>query len=102
METWQKGWLVQGYRSGDLLAQLSKFLDEFIASYLRVNSEEACENYRVAERERRATLEAERAARHAEFDARAARWKGWSAEQRGSLEDMIDQWFCEADAKEFE
>ena len=99
METWQKGWFVQGgFRSGEFLAQLSKYLDEFIASYLRVNSDEACEEYRVAEREHRARLEAERAAARAELDARAARWKGWSAEQCESLEDPYDQFSCEFDA----
>ena len=102
METWRKDWLVQGgYRSGDLLAQLSKYLDEFIASYLRVNSEESCENYRVAERERKARLEAERAANRAERDARAARWKGWSKEQCESLPSDVEECLNYVDFEEY-
>ena len=99
METWRKSWLVQGgIGSGDVLAQLSKDLDEFIVNYLRVNSDEACEEYRLAEQEHRARLEAERAAERAERDARASRWKGWSAEQCESLEDPSDRIFCTVDA----
>lgn len=101
--TWQKSWLVQGgFRSGDVLAQLSKFLDELIVNYLRVNSDEACEKYRVAEQRRKTKLEAERAAKRAERDARAARWQGWSAEQCESLDDPNDQISCEIDAIFFE
>ena len=99
METWSKSWLVQGgYRSGDVLAQLSKYLDEFIVNYLRVNSDETCEEYRVAEQEHRAKLEAERAAERAKRDARATRWNGWSAEQCESLEDPGDRASCTFDA----
>ena len=76
METWGKTWLVQGGDSGDVLAQLSKYLNEFISNYLRVNSDDACEEYRVAELEHEAYLEAERAAEKAKTDA----WKDWSAD----------------------
>ena len=52
METWKRGTLFQGGGlSGEILTELSKILDEFIANYLRVNSEDACEEYRVAELE---------------------------------------------------
>ena len=59
METWKQGSLFQGGDSGDILTQLSKYLDEFIANYLRVNSDDACEEYRVAELEEKANFEAE-------------------------------------------
>ena len=59
METWKRGSLFQGGDSGDILAQLSKYLDEFIANYLRVNSDDACEEYRVAELEEKANFETE-------------------------------------------
>ncbi len=99
METWTKSWLVQGdFGSGDILAQLSKYLDEFIVNYLRINSDEACEEYRLAEQERRAEREAERAAAKAERDARASRWNGWTAEQCESLEDASDRVSCTFDA----
>ena len=61
METWQKNWVVQGaYDSGDILAQVSKYLDEFLVNYLRVNSEEACSKYQMAEQKHKAEPEAER------------------------------------------
>ena len=93
METWRKSWFVHqgGLSSGDVLAQLSKYLDEFIVNYLRVNSDEACEEYRVAEQEHRAKLEAKR-------DARATRWNDWYAEQCGSLEESDDPVLCFIDA----
>lgn len=98
VQTWERSWLVQGQvRSGDVLTQLSKFLDEFIANYLRVNNDSACEEYRVAEQERRAKLEADRAAARAET---AARWKGWTAEQCQSLKNSVDQILCVMDVDE--
>ena len=103
METWQKSWVVQGgFRSGDVLAQLSKYLDEFIVNYLRVNSDDACEKHRVTELEHKAKLEAERAAKKAKFDARAVRWKGWSIKQCENLEDPFDEFQCTVDAHEQE
>ena len=99
METWTKSWLVQGgFRSGDVLAQLSKFLDDFIVNYLRVNSDEACEQHRVAKQIHKAKLEEERLAKRDERDAAAARWKGWSAEQCASLERPEDRASCSFDA----
>lgn len=91
VETWHRSWLVEGgFRSGDVLARLSMFLDEFIVNYLSVNTDEACDAYRLAEKEHEAETESERAAaraeRMAERDARAVRWKGWSEEQCKSLE----------------
>ncbi len=50
METWKRGTLFQGGGlSGRILTELSKILDEFIANYLRVNSEDACAEYRIGE-----------------------------------------------------
>ncbi len=104
LATWQRAWLVQGFRSGDVLAQLSKYLDEFIANYLRVNSDEACEGFRVAEREQQARLAADRAAARTdaavERAARAARWKGWSAEQCESLEEYVGECLFAVDQTE--
>lgn len=86
METWHRSWLVEGgFRSGDVLGQLSKLLDEFIVNFLRVNTDEACDAYRLAEKEHEAKMESEHAAARAERAARAVRWKGWSEEQCQSL-----------------
>ena len=103
METWRRGWLVQGgFRPGDVLADLSKYLDEFIVGYLRVNTDEACERFRNAEQEHRAKVEADRAAERAAREARAARWKGWSAEQCQSLEEYQAECLLDAIERELE
>ena len=51
-----------GSGSGRVLSEVSKYVDEFLVGYLRVNSDEACKEYRLAEQKHRQELEAEQEA----------------------------------------
>ena len=63
VKTWETGMLgTGGSGSGRVLSEVSKYVDEFLVGYLRVNSDEACKEYRLAEQKHRQELEAEQEA----------------------------------------
>ena len=66
--TWEKGMLgiLGSHDAGPILTTISKYVDEFLVNYLRVNNEEACEKYRLAKQEWESEQEAEWIARMAE------------------------------------